>query len=931
MDHFSHAGFNGFWDGKQDFKEAAGRFKKGRVRFWIVLAALAVLFALVLSPLYRLVMEYWQLREIGPSYTSIFWTNMTARVLTQSIGFVLIFGVLLINIFLIKKIAVAPNFAFGFLQKKWPYVLLCLLLALSVSSAVGGSLYQKLLLAAHGEAFGVSDPLFGQDVGYYVFSRPFLISLVAGGKTLLMLMMVLAAAVYLIIFIKNGHRSLKEIIRGERKALIHVVTLAILYFLLSMLTYKFSAENILFSAFGAGNEISGAGYVEANIWRRYYSIAPYIVLAAVILIVIFLYRKKYWLSLLSLAIVPAAFLVTAVLATATDSLVVSPNERNLQSPYIAYNMEATNRAFGLDAVSETEFIPRYDMTQAIIGEDDTWLAGTRIADFGSTLTAYNQLQFLRKYYTFHDVDVAPYELDGKLNVVFLAGREMNKENLDASAKSYANQMFRYTHGFGVVASPVNRVTAEGQPEFLIKDIPPKSTGGMPEVTQPRIYYGELTNDYVIVGGGNQELDYSEGLEDIQFTFDGDTGIPLSFFKRLMFAWYYKDYRMLFSGNIGGDSRILLNRNVLERVNRVAPFLSFDDDPYMVVSDDGALYWIINGYTTSAYYPYAQSYGGVNYIRNSVMAVVSAYTGDVRLYLTDASDPIARAYRQIYPDLFAGEELPTEIAAHIRVPEYLFKVQSQMYQRYHVKDAGQFYDRADVWDIATEKYLENEIAVEPYYNIMEIDGADEMVLMLPFVVQGKHNMVGLLVQRNAPGHYGELILYRFPKNETVYGPMQIENRIDNDPDISREMTLWGQGGSSVIRGNLLVVPFRSSLLYVEPVYITSKNNASLPELKRIVVSYGDSIAMEPTLEEALRAVFAKAEGAPAPAGQQAETEGQPVTDGELENLEAVVSSLLESYDRFKASAQVNDWKAMGDRLAELDQTMERLREQRATTE
>ncbi|MBE7036886.1 MAG: UPF0182 family protein [Ruminococcaceae bacterium] len=923
-----NGGFNSSDFGKE-VVDMIDHDKKKKIRKWIIIIGIILLLGFVISPLYRYVMEYWQIQEIGPDYTSVFWTNLLSKVVTQSVGFILIFVLLLLNVFLVRSFAIKQCVSQGFLTKKWPYVILCFVLALFVSGKLGDSLYQKLLMAWNAESFGIVDPLFSQDVGYYMFLRPFLINIVDVGKALLLVMLLLDAIVYFFIFMKKDQKSFKEVFMKERKAMTHLSILAVAYFLLTMLTFKFSSENLLFSSFGSQNDIFGAGYVQATVWRSYYSIAPYIALVSVLLIVVFLWRKKYILSLLSVAILPVALLVTGVIAWGTESLVVNPNERNMQTPYIAYNMEATNRAYGLNAVSETEFVPKYDITKEMIEEDDTWLAGTRITDFGSTLTAYNQLQFLRKYYTFNDVDVAPYELDGKLNVVFLAPREMNKENLEDSAKSYANQIFRYTHGFGVVASPVNRVTGEGQPEFLIKDIPPKSTGGMPEITQPRIYYGEMTNDYVIVGGNNQELDYSEGLQDVQFTFDGATGVKMDFFKKLMFSWYYKDYRMLFSGNISSDSKILINRNVLKRVERIAPFIEYDDDPYMIISDDGKLYWIINGYTTSKYYPYAQPYQNVNYIRNSVTAIVDAYTGDVKLYLTDENDPVGRVYRKIYPDIFSKDAIPEGIASHIRVPEYMFKVQSQIYQRYHVKDAGQFYDRADVWDIASEKYQDNEIYVEPYYNIMQIDGQDEMVIMIPYVVQGKHNMVGLLVQRNAPGHYGELMLYRFPKNQTIYGPMQIENRVDNDPDISREMTLWSQGGSSVIRGNMLVVPYRSSLLYVEPIYITSKNNASLPELKRIVVSYGDVVVMEPTLEEALRSIFGKEEITMPPAD---ETEDEspsepPATEEEIQDLTATINGLLESYDRFKTSAAGNDWANMGQNLAELDEKMEQLREHR----
>ncbi len=908
----------------RDFQETLSIFKKKK---WLLpLVVVLILLIGIGSLVANYFMEYIQIQEIGRSYTAVFWRNLTARALTQGIGVLAIFLIVFSNLLLMKKIAIVPNTSASFLKKNWLYALAALVLSLVFSGTFGGDLYRKLLMALNGESFGVSDPLFAKDVGYYIFARPFLMSLIAGLKSLLLLVLAILALSYFFIFVKRGHKSLKEVIVMEKGAVVHLLVMAVVYFLLSMLTYQFSAENVLYSAFGAQNDITGAGYVAANIWRNYYRFAPFVVLVTVVLVLIFAWRKKYLFALCSLGLVPLIFIAVSLVSTAVDSFVVSPNERNLQMPYIAHNMEATRNAFGLSRVMETEFVPRYDMTQEVITEDDTWKAGTRIADFGATLTAYNQLQFMRKYYTFFDVDVAPYELDGKLNVVFLAAREMNKDNLDESAKSYANQIFRYTHGFGVVASPVNRVTAEGQPEFLVRDIPPQSLEGMPQVTQPRIYFGELTNDYVVVGGNNKELDYSEGLEDVEFTYDGDAGMKLNLTNRLIFSAYFKDYRMLFSGNVNADSRILINRNVAERVKKVAPFIQYDNDPYIVISDEGRLVWVVNGYTTSSDYPYAQYYSGINYLRNSITATVDAYTGEVKLYITDETDPVARTYRNIYPEIFQQAPIPEGIRSHLRVPEYLFKVQSEIYQRYHVQDAGQFYDRADVWDIAKEKYQENEIPMEPYYNIMEIDGKDEMVLTLPFVVQGKHNMVGLLVQRNAPEHYGELMLYRFPKNETVYGPLQIENRIDNDPDISREMTLWGQGGSSVIRGNLLVVPFRSSLIYVEPIYITSKNNASLPELKRIVVAYGDAIAMESTLEGAIRSVFQKGEGgsvAPAPG-----TEAVPPTETEISDLTSAINEVLASYDALRQSAQSQDWQGMGANMEVLEQKMDALRKHQA---
>ncbi len=919
--HSEYDGFNGM---KDDFKK---RYSKGRFKLKKPLIIILILFLILLVAAAFFIgffMDYIQIQEIGNQYTSIFWTDLLTRILTQTIGVLATFAIILCNMLVLRRVAIIKNIQQNFLEKKWPYAVLSLLLALFFANLFSGDLYRQLLLATNSESFGSLDPLFSKDIGYYIFIRPFLMSITSGAKSLLILLLAISILVYVLVFVKKGHQSLKNVINEEKGSVLHIVILAISYFLLSMLTYQFSAENLMYGSFGSQNEIVGAGYIEANIWLYYYRFAPILVLVTVGLILFLLYRKKYLFSLCSALIVPVVFLLVNLVALGVNALVVSPNERNLQMPYISHNIEATSRAYGLSDIKEQEFKPQYDMSQSTIAEDDTWLAGTRIADYGATLTAYNQLQFLRKYYTFHDVDVVPYKLDGKQNVVFLAAREMNKENLDDSANSYANRTFRYTHGFGAVASPVNSVTAEGQPKFLIKDIPPQSTGGMPKITEPRIYYGELTNDYVIVGAGNKELDYSEGLEDIEFTFDGDTGISLGFFNRLLFSAYYGDYKMLFSGNVGADSRLLLNRNVSERVKKVAPFFAYDNDPYLVIADDGKLYWIVNGYTTSRDYPYAQTYENVNYIRNSVTAIVDAYTGNVEFYVTDESDPLVRAYRNIYPELFAEGGIPAEIRDHVRIPEYMFKIQTEIYQRYHVKDAGQFYDRADVWDIAKEKYQTEEIVMEPYYNIMTIDGQDEMVLMRPFVVSGKHNLVGLLVERNNAEHYGELMLYRFPKNETVYGPLQIENRIDNDPVISREMTLWGQGGSNVIRGNLLIVPYQNSLLYIEPVYLTSQNNASLPELKRVVVAYGESIAMEPTLEEALRLVFASEGGATAV--PDAQPEEPTVPEEGLQDLDAVIQSVLDAYDGVKTSAQSQDWQGMGSSMEALEEQIEKLRQQ-----
>lgn len=911
-----------------NFASGYSEMRKPKHAKVLLIALLVVLIAAaVLKSGYQFLMEYWQIKEVGPNFTDIFLTNLISKAITQSVGFVLLLALLLINIFLIRKLAINRIFSIDLLKKKWPYVLLAIVLAFMGSDVLGNDLYMKLLMALNGGEFGAADPLFNQDIGYYIFTRPFLITAVGALKGALMLQIVIMAIVYVVLFLKHGSKNLKEIVLNHRGAVVHIAVNLLVYFALSALTYKFSAENVMYSFFGAQNDIFGAGFIDANIWMNFYRFMPVLLAVIILLSIIFLYRKKYISTLAAIAVIPAVYILVGAAALVVDTLVVNPNERNIQSEYISNNMQATRDAFALGDVTEYEFAIDNNLTEADVEENHNQIDNIRITDFQATLTAYNQLQYLKRYYNFNDIDIAPYTIDGELHAVFLAARELNKDNMEESARSYANQVFRYTHGFGVVASPINRVTAEGQPQFYIKDIPPQSTGGMPEITQPRIYYGELTNDYVIVGPNNKELDYSEGTTDYENSFDGNTGVKLDFFKRLMFSIYYKDYKMLVSGNIDSESRILINRNILDRVNLVAPFFTYDSDPYIIVDDNGNLKWIIDGYTTSAYYPYAQPYGNFNYIRNSVKAIVDAYTGDMKFYVIDDSDPVCEAYKRIYPTLFTDEPIEDAVKKHIRVPEYMFKVQTQMYQRYHIKDSGQFYDKADVWRVSTEKYDSEEITMEPYFNVMEVEegAGEELVLVMPYVLGDKYNMVGLLAMRTNEEHYGELVLYRFPKGETVYGPMQIENKIDNDPDISREMTLWGQGGSSVIRGNLLVIPFENSLLYVEPVYITSKNNASLPEMKRVVVAYKDSIAMEETIYDAVYKVLAEAQGtAPITPPETLQEENTQITTEEITDVSEKIRQAIESYEKFKSASASNDWQAMGDSLAELDEKMNDLK-------
>lgn len=922
-------GFGGFnkEDLKEKFKKQKNNFTRGKKILLIIIAVLVGILVIGAASL-NFIMEIWQVNEVGKIYNDVFWKNFLCKLLVSSSGFLVVFIVSLINLFLIRKTALLKRFEAKIFEKKWPFLLAAAFLSLIFGGIMGENSYLELLAAFNATEFNVSDPIFGKDISYYIFVRPFISTIVLGLKSAFLVQAFIVAASYYLSFMTSGTQKIRDMIRTEKGAVTHVCVNVLIYYVIMILSYRLSAEGLLYGSFGRDG-LAGAGFIEANIWLNYYRFAPYFLLAAVVAAVVLLWRKKYKGVIAAVLAVPAVYILVLLVSFVTQQFVVAPDERSYQLSYIENNMKATKDGFGLGEIDEVQFDFSKELTSDVIAANSAELTNTRIIDFSASLTAYNQLQYLRKYYTFNDIDVVPYDVDGELTGVFMSARELDKERLEASARSYANEKFRYTHGYGVVASPFNRVTADGQPHFSMSDIPTVSINGMPELTQPRIYYGESTNDYVIVGSDNKELDYSEGYTDIEYTYDGNTGVELNFLNKLAFSLYYKDYKMFFSGNVDKNSKILINRNVLDRVNIVAPFLTYEEDPQIVVDDNGEIKWIIDAYTTSDQYPCAQKFGGVNYIRNSIKAVVDAYTGDVALYIIDETDPMAETYKKIYPSLFTDEAFPESLVKHLTTPEGLFQLQAQVYQRYHLDDAGQFYDQADVWRIASEKYENDEVTVSPYFNIFTIDGETnpELVLNIPYVLGDKHNMVAILMKRTDIDNYGKMVLYRIPKSDTVYGPMQIENKIDNDPDISREMTLWGQGGSTVIRGNLLVIPFENSIFYVEPVYITSQNDASLPEIKRIIVAYKDEIVMAPTLEEALSQVIKNSDGLNAGALTEnaPETENTDIPEEEVPQ-EAVdcIQQVIDAYDAFRQSSKDNNWAKMGEDLQKLDDAIGKIR-------
>jgi hypothetical protein len=612
---------------------------------------------------------------------------------------------------------------------------------------------------------------------------------------------------------------------------------------------------------------------------------------------------------------------------------VEPNEIERERPYIDYNIDFTRLAFDLEDIDVRPFDQVSDLSEQDLQLNEDVVNNVRLWDYRPLQRTYEQLQALRPYYQFSEIDIDRYEIDGEVRQVMLAGRELDKANLPAP--SWVNRNLEFTHGYGVVMNPVDSITPDGQPEFFIQDLPPQSVVDI-EVEQPEIYYGELTNDAVFVSSGREEFSYPSGNENVYTSYAGSGGVGLeSFLKRLAFAIRLGDANVLLSDEIDSGTRVQFHRQIMERVQQITPFLALDRDPYMVVTDDGRLLWIVDAYTTSRYYPYSTPTGsGLNYIRNSVKAVVDAYNGTVNYYIADPDDPIIQAYDSAFPGLFHRlEEFPENMITHIRYPQDLFDIQAEKYLAYHMTDTRVFYNKEDLWAIPMEIFDGAEQTMEPYYVYLRLreEQDPEYLLIQPFTPAGKQNMISWMAARNDPGHYGELIVYELPKQELVFGPLQVEGRIDQEPDISQQFSLWDQRGSRVIRGNLLVIPIQDSFVYVEPIYLLSDTSA-LPELKRVIVASDTRIAMSETLGEALVALL-QLDPQDVEAIEEGETveldgEPQPTPSAPLPS-DATVDELIQSANDHFAAAEAaqrdGDWATYGAEIKALSDDLRRLQE------
>ncbi len=908
-----------------------------RLKRYTLLWAALVLLAILAITAMSMYVQYIQIREVGAQYTDVYFTNLRVGIIAQLVSFLVVFLLFTVNNLVIRRLAWREHNDLKVISKLMPMLLVTAVIAFIASRFIGENVYTRFLEFANATMFHQTDPLLGQDIGYYMFQRPFIMSVVDSAKVILTIQAIYTVIVYCILYARTGVDRFADIFKS-RGVLVHCCVDIFLIFICIALTFKFNSENLLYGTFG--NNLAGAGYTDTYIWQAYYKCAPFVLLLAIAVTVIMLARGKFKGAVGGVLLFPAAWILTGVIALGVQTLVVAPNDIAIESDNICNNIIMTRSAYGLDKIREVALPINNTLTQSDLDANRETIDNIRILDYNSTVTAFNKLQGIKPYYAFKNTDITSYTVNGKKMAVALGARELDYEKLATDANdSYVNKTYKYTHGYGIAASPMHQATAEGQPSFIAKDIPLETAQGFNEVTQPRIYYGEYTNNHVIVNTKLKEIDYSEGQTNVEFSYDGEGGIQLKGFNRFLFALLEGDYKLLVSGQVTPESKILTNRNVRERVQSVAPFFAYDENPYLVVTADGKLKWLLDAYTVSDQFPYAQQHKtGYNYIRNSIKVVIDAYDGTVQFYITDETDPIAQTYKKIYPRLFEAGAMPEDIRSHVRYPEYLFNVQAEMYKKYHITDPHVFYNSSDIWDIAMEKSGEKDTQyIVPYYNMMQLQGLEEngvsLYLTMPFTILNKDYISSYFVAGSDGDSYGQLISYRFVNAEkNAYGTMQMENRIDNDPDISGQMTLWGQGGSNVVRGNMIIVPVKDSLLYVEPVYITTNNAASFPELKRVIVGYKEHIVMGENLQVCLQRLFGDGGLAyskpaePDAPDVQAQEEIPQLTPEEEDEApppmeeDAVLSQVRELYALYKQYNAQGDFENAGRVMMELDKLL-----------
>jgi uncharacterized membrane protein (UPF0182 family) len=889
-----------------------------------VLVAGVVFLLLVLLPgLVRLAAEWPWFQAIG--YERVFLTRLVSETTLGTVVGLVVFGFLYVNLRLAQRGAVPDPLVLRSRDGSAAVNVTQIVRGLALPTSVGLGLlfglgatggWLGILQFLHHVPFGVTDPVYGRDIGFYVFTVPVAASAIGllTGLTSLALVSVLVLYVFRRDVIVSGRH-----VSVEPSARLHLAILIALLFLLGALrVFLVRMPALLLSTTGP---LVGASYADLHAKLPGLRIAGVMALAGAVWVLwgARTHRLARHTVYALGGYLAVSFLAAGIYPALVERLVVAPNELVKETPQLASHIAATRRAWGLDSVVTRDLSGEAQLTERDIQANQATIQNVRLWDRDPLLQTFGQLQEIRTYYDFVSVDDDRYWIDGQYRQVLLSPRELNSASLPT--RTYINERLTFTHGMGLTLGPTNQVTDEGLPVLFIKDLPPVSSVSL-QVKRPEIYYGELTNSWVFAHTGQREFDYPSGDDNIYASYDGTGGVRVgSFWRRLVLATYFGSLKALLSSLITNDSRAMYLRNIRVRARTALPFLSFDGDPYLVVTDSGRLRWILDAYTATSRYPYAQPLvNGTNYMRNSVKVVIDAYDGSVTAYLADPADPLALTFAAVFPGILHPlADMPADLRAHLRYPEDLFRVQTDLYATYHMAEPEIFYHREDQWS----KPIVPSTAQprDPFlrHMVMRLPGEAraEFIFMVPFTPRGKDNMASWMVARNDAEHYGQLVVYRFPKQSLIYGQTQIANRINQDTEISRQLSLWDQRGSEVIRGHLLVIPIEESLIYVQALYLRAEGGR-IPEMKRVVVAYQNHVVMAETLEAGLAELFGGEIAAPA--APTARTGATSPAEGRAADLARRATEL---YQRAIDAQRAGDWARYGQELARLGDVLQQL--------
>lgn len=875
----------------------------------IIVLALAAAFVLAGIVFLRCYYGYIQYLEIGYRYGQVYITKLLAQTAFQCMSLAAVFAVFAANALVLRSVALAENNDLKIIKSKRLLLLLVFIVSFIASRIVSEKLYETFLTFRNVTWFEETDPIFGWDLGYYIFTRPFFIALVEAAKGLLLFNIAAVLLIYVLLQLRGGAGELKKLFKNKG-VFTHCFVNLMLFVILTALAYKFNIESLLYSSFSS---VTGAGAADMNVWYLYYKIAPFLLIVIVPASIYFLMKSKPKPAAASLAVFPAVWIAAVICAVVYQTIFIDTNELTRENRYLSYHIDMTRKAYGLDKISEEPYEIKNDLTVKDLSLYSETLENAPLTSEETILQNIAAQQSQGDYESFTNADIGVYSFDGERIPVAIAAREPDSGTISKSADAYANAAFKYTHGTGIAMAQMNKFDSKGNAALRIKDTPPISDFGMTQVSEPRIYYGETTDATAFVRTGYIEYDYENNQNGGSYAYSGFGGIQMTLLNRAAMAVGGGGVRQLFSQHIASDSRALVNRNIIERVSMVAPFFMYDGDPYLVLTDDGQMKWIVDAYAVTDQYPYSERMGGINYIRSCAKVVVDAYSGSVDFYAVDAENPFVQTYSKMYPDLFSREEMPSDIKSHLRYPRDLFTIQAQMYQKYHVTDTGEFYNATREWETAKTKTL-----LTPYYAMLQTENGARMSLVNVYTTRRAGGVCALLSAGSDEDNYGEItanIIYESDDN-SAYSPAQAENIMNSD-GAAEAIKELSQNGATVMRGAVTIVPVKNTLVYAQTVYTSAEADGKSPRYRGVAAAYNGRSAFGATLNEALRRMLAD--------GKKNENiyAGAKTDDPGNEADLPLVNRAVEIYKRVQEYSRAGDWENYGKAMKEFDDVMSML--------